>query len=295
MDTTETNEEISAYESAVALEESLTESEHEEEVVEAAPAEEEEEEVVDAEPEPEPAAEVVAEAPKQTVDAKFDELLGKEREIREREEAIKENTAGLLDPTEMAELAQSDPLAFLERFNITYDQITDRIIDAETVDPKTKALEDRLSKFEQAEEKRKIVSQQAEMQKQVNEYMTQLTNHIEGSNYDMIQALGAQELVQQTIVAHWKETKQELSMDDACERVESYLVETELPKIKKLLDSGKGRELFGTKETVQQTKETTMPTKTITNKTTSAAPRRSESGESTMDRAYRLEAELKRG
>ena len=236
----------------------------------------------DSEPEPE----------KETVSNQFDELLAKEKELRARESDVSEKESAHLAHDDLSALAKSDPLAFLEKFGITYDDLTDSIIDNHSQDPHMKQLEDRLAKFEKADTDRQVGAEQAAMQVQVDKYIGELNTHIEDSEYEIIKAVGANQMVIDTITAYYKENGTELEVDEACKQVESWLIDNELPKMQKLMETQKVKSMLD-KETVEAPKTR----KTLSNKTATKAPRRKtgpETGEDVVDRAYRMEAELKR-
>lgn len=242
-----------------------------------------------AEPEPK------VEEPEQkgTVDAKFDELLEKERDLRERETAVKDAESNGYSQEAMEQLAQTDPIAFLEKHGIKFDELVERIIDEDSVDPKTKALEDRIAKFESAANDRETQLKEAEMKVQLDNYVKELNTHIDGSEYEILKAMGAEgsKMVQDTLVNYWRDNKTEMDVDEACKLVDSWLENNEIPRIEKLLKaSGK---VSVEQETIPDKKQR----RTLSNKASTTAPRRKAgpiSGEDALQNAYRLAAELER-
>lgn len=225
---------------------------------------------------------------------KFDNLLDRERTIREREESVKAAEAAGLSQTDVAKLAKEDPIAFLEKFGISYDELTDSILDSHDSDPKVKGLEDRIAKFENADKERALKQEQAAMQAQVDKYVADVNAHIENSDYEIVKAMNGGQLVLDTITAYYRENGKELSVDEACKQVEGYLTEHELPKMQKLLETQKGKEMFGSTGTGTPTIKPRMPT--LSNNAATQSPRKKEveGTESAIDRAYRLEEQLKR-
>ena len=242
---------------------------------------------------PEPEVKVEEPEQKGTVDAKFDELLEKERDLRERETAVKDAESSGYSKEAMEQLAQTDPIAFLEKHGIKFDELVERIIEEDSIDPKTKALEDRIAKFEDAANDRESQLKEAEMKVQLDNYVKELNTHIDSSEYDILKAMGAEgsKMVQDTLVNYWRENKTEMDVDEACKLVDHWLETNEIPRIEKLLKAS------GKVNVEQETTPEKKQSRTLSNKASTTAPRRKAgpiSGEDALQNAYRLAAELER-
>ena len=221
---------------------------------------------------------------------KFDELLSKEINLREREAELKTKSDGMRTIDDFKELVKTNPLKFLEEVGMSFDEFADIIIqEPKTKDPLVKDLEDRLGKFER----------QAE-QSRMADYVAELDSHVEAGDYELVKALGAQQLVIDTIVANWQKDGTQLDFDAACELVETYLLENEVPKleriraIKKYADKTESVKELPAVETVPKVKK-----KTLKNKAATKAPARKAKGRVSPDEALanaiRLESELWEG
>ena len=230
--------------------------------------------------------------------SKFDDLLSRERGLRERETVVKTAEESGLDMNSITALAKADPVAFLEKFGIEFDDIADNILDTYDTDPKVKSLEDRLAVFEQDKKDRLAQDEQVALQSQMKEYVTALHDHIDKSDYEITKVMGDKglQMVQTLLVNHWKETGTEMDVDEACKVAEGWFVENELPKMEKLLATRKGQEKFGKRDTVAAPIVPKTSSQTLSNQAATIAPRRKadDPEETALDRAIRVEEELKR-
>ena len=169
----------------------------------------------------------------------------------------------------------------LEAFGFSIDDVINYALgeDAEAfkepVDPNEqlrKEFEEYKQSIEQKEQDAIKARQEAE-QKQIDQAITNHKDAIaetiskNSEKYELIASQGQQELVWEVTEAHFNETGEILSIEDAADKVESYL-EAEVQKLLKLKKFGK-KEV----EVEQPVKDTKVPeSKTLTSNLTSSTP-----------------------
>ena len=169
---------------------------------------------------------------------KFAALSRKEKAIREREEKL--NLIEKESPfKDFEKLSKEDPLSLLDKLGITYEDLTQRLLDKRETesdpDYKYSKLQKKVEQMEQQreeEEKQRLSDQQNKI---INDYQATLNSFISENDekYEFIIANGAQDLVYTTISDHYQETNKILSNEEAANAVEEYL-ETKLENLSKL-------------------------------------------------------------
>lgn len=165
-------------------------------------------------------------------------LQVKERELAQREEALKTQTA-LPNSEEFVSKAElkANPLKIFET-GVTYDELTEAILNNQSnpIDPQKlraeikedlkKELLGEFSNRDQASEQAVL----AEIERDINTVTAQ------GEQYEAIRQARAQQDVRDLIHRTWKSTGEVMDVNEACELVENQLIEEALPfaKIKKL-------------------------------------------------------------
>ena len=238
----------------------------------------------------------------QGFDPKFEVLKRREKALREREQHVKEFEKQQKQTEQDKELAQKDPLAYLEKMGLTYEKLTDAMLGNEpSPDSKVSEIEQRLQKFEEAERQKALEVEQQKAQQQINEYTELLNKHIDSSEkYELLKASKSHQLVVDTIIENYNQTQEELDWDVACDVVEDYLWKTEIGKLKDILKIEKVRQELGLSEQTDVSEpEVKRPatTKTLSNSNTSTVPERHQAGEpmtfkEALERAKVLEEEL---
>jgi len=228
--------------------------------------------------EPDPEAEAVVEEPDQ-FGQKFDVLKRREKAIRAKEQTIKDSQADYQEWKVAQEQAKTDPLGFLDKAGISYDDITNALLsggEQQAAKGSTQDLEARIAKFEKAEIQRQEETTKTKQFKEAEEYMGSFNKFVdESEKFDLIKATSSQQLVIDTIVEHYNSTQEELEWGTACDIVEDHLWETEVTKMEKVLAIDKMKEKLGINKTESPAEVVKKPkTKTLSNSNTAAAPDR---------------------
>lgn len=213
--------------------------------------------------------------------ARFAALARRERQILERERALKGREGKYQSFEKILENPKNDPLAYLQAGGLSYEEITNHLIskiDSNkplTADEKIAALERRIEEKDQAAIASQKEREQADLQAAVDQYKTNIIEHI-GSNadkYELIMANEAQDLVFEVALQHWEQTGGEkggqvMSYDAASEAVENYLeqqIRDKILKTKKFSRADPG--LKGEEPVLKQA----APAPTLTNRNTVSA------------------------
>lgn len=175
--------------------------------------------------------------------SKFAALNKREKTLQEREAKVKESEKASKEGTASLETlrgkAKANPLDALKELGLTYEQVTQYILDGKMAPPpdeKYLSLEQKIQKMEddkKADETRaaeaKVAQATAAFKQDIEKFVTSNTE-----KYGLIGDAKATELVYQVVEQHYAKTKEEgeariLSIEEACELVEKHL-ETEAEK-----------------------------------------------------------------
>jgi hypothetical protein len=129
---------------------------------------------------------------------------------------------------------RSNPLAALEDAGLSYKELTDFILNNNTVSTESqiKALQDKISEVENArqrdhqEREEHAKRQAAEREVQViAEFKNEISNFISSKKdeYELTNLYDSSDLVYDTVEAYFEKTSKVLSIPEACELVEKYL------------------------------------------------------------------------
>lgn len=171
---------------------------------------------------------------------KFAALSRKEREFQKEREEAKALKDQFAEFEQAKKLAKANPQEFLEKFGVTYEEITEYFINGRPkVDPKVTEIEEKLAKMEAAAKEREAKLVEEARNASIQGYRSELTSFIKsaGEKYELVNAAGAYDEVYNVIKTHFDENKDKVSKiedaimshDDAAEMVEKYL-EQELDK-----------------------------------------------------------------
>jgi DNA repair ATPase RecN len=250
------------------------------------------------------AAAPVVEAPKEEDNfaKRFAALSRKEKEIRAAQEEAKALKDKYTDYETAKKLAKVNPHEFLEKFGVTYEELTEYYINGRPkVDPKVQEIEERLATFQkQAEEKEKKLQEEVR-QSAIAKFRTEQESFVKsaGEKFELVNAAKAYDLVYQVTQEYFDANKDKveniadamLSHEKAAEMVENHLEQ----ELEKFSSTGKLKNKFGVKQDpktetlakIEQAKES----KTLTNSMTgSANPNTSRplTREESIERAARL-------
>lgn len=206
----------------------------------------------------------------------------KEQALAAREAALqppaKQDMTGYISRDRL----KSDPLAVFAEAGLSYDDITQQILTQQPRDPRTEAhiarLEAKLAALEegaQTQQKSYAEQQQAQYQAAVKQIRTDATNLVNSdANFETIKATGSVKDVVELITQTYDKDGVLLSVEEAAQQVEDYLVEeymkmTKIEKIKKrIAQNGAQTAKPGVKTPGTEPKQT-QPMKTLTNATSS--------------------------
>lgn len=210
----------------------------------------------------------------QSIKAKEEAILAKEQAILAKE---KEYQQGYISKDQL----KKDTLRILADTGISYDDLTQQILNQGTTDPRVEAhiarLEAKIAQLEENGEsaKKSHADQQAQAYqaavKQIKLDTKQLVNS--DPSFETIKATNSVNDVVELITQTYDKYGKLLSVEEACQQVEDYLVEeamklTKIEKIKRQLNpstSNKAEEVVQKTEPKQQT-----PMKTLTNAVSSS-------------------------
>lgn len=140
--------------------------------------------------------------------------------------------------------AKQDPLSLLEKFGVTYDELTDYVISGKhTKDPSVRALEEKLEKMEREAREREESSKKALEESQLNQFKEQIkAKCLESADeFELVNVWQAHNLVYSVIQEHYDKTEEVLPITEAAKKVEAYLEK----ESEKYQGSKKLRKLFG--------------------------------------------------
>jgi len=171
---------------------------------------------------------------------------------------------------------KENPKEALGTLGVSFDDLAHMIL-TEGREPteadKLSALEAKIKAIEEAKEKEKMDALEAERQKTVSLYRSNLEKFIESSDYELIKTYGAVEDVFETIQEHYEKTLQLkgegviLSYADACAMVEEHYEML----LEKAAQTNKAKAKFGSFEAKLQSEaqvtspKVVAPSQTLTN------------------------------
>jgi hypothetical protein len=244
--------------------------------------------------------EVEAPAPKDPeAEKRFQQLARQERQLRakiqqaniqfkQREADLKAREAALQQPTAPdlskyipRERLQTDPLSVLEEAQVSWDELSQQVVNRQPTDPRVmntiQQLKAQIAELKQANEKSAVTYQEQQQQqyqaavKQIKADVHQLVQT--DPEFETVKAMNATKDVVELIEKTYAKDGVVLSVEEATKAVEDYLVEeamkvTQLDKIKKRMAASNASKPKPEEKTqpIQQTQQM----KTLTNATSGA-------------------------
>ncbi len=237
-----------------------------------------------------PAAEVPATETDEALSPKFAALARQEKVMRQkmrareealklREEAIKAKEAeyetAYIPKAQLKERFKSDPLGVIRENEVSYEELTQAILNEPNPELQKIYQELKAVKESQSETQKKFEEQQTKSyQDAVNQIRREAKLLVDSdAQFETIKEAGEQEAVVELIEETFKQTGQLLSIEEAAKEVETYLIEDALKKMsfKKI----KERLSAKPEEKAPETSEKSLPQqmKTLTNaQSTSSKP-----------------------
>jgi hypothetical protein len=176
---------------------------------------------------------------------------------------------------------RSNPLAALEDAGLSYKELTDFILNNNTVSTESqiKALQDKISEVESArqrdaEEREEAAKRQAAEREVavISEFKNEISNFISSKKdeYELTNLYDSSDLVYDTVEAYFEKTNKVLSIPEACDLVEKYLEK----QVEKSLQTKKlGQRFQKPAEQPIANKDPSAPRRTLSNQNyTSSTP-----------------------
>lgn len=253
-------------------------------------------ELVESSPEPQTINEVKAEEPK--LDQQYQLLARKEKAIRAQQRQAQEQIKSREDAIAAREAALAakeedyktnyipkssllnDPLTTLEQEGWDYDRLTQQAINRQPLDPRIEniiknqqATIDKLLESQKSNETRAVEAQDAQYKQALKQIKTDTTELVKSSDeYEMVRLTGSINDVVELIEKTWNEEERLMTVEEAAQEVEEYLVEyaERLAKSKKIQTRQSSRpavERETNKQTPSQNNKQPQTMKTLTNAT----------------------------
>jgi hypothetical protein len=217
------------------------------------------------------------------------QISKKAQEIAAAEARVKElqtkYEAQLKEFEETKKGALSNPLEAMKKLGLTYEQVTEYILNKEkpTPDAKLEALRQEMMEWRQAQEmKEKKALEDAQKQKEegknqaVTQYKESIAEYAAGSkdlellNYlDSKQLINLKDMVYNGIVMVNRDTKKIPTIEEACAGTQEYLL-GQLEEVINNVSYFKNK--YAPKQPQEQTPDGSTPVRTLTNDMTSGTP-----------------------
>lgn len=208
-------------------------------------------------------------------------------EFKKREEALAAREAAITAPQDLSnyvpkERVKQDALSVLEEAGVSWDELTNQVVNRQPTDPRVNAhisrLEAQIAKLEKANEtsaKTYQDQQAAQYQAALKQIRTDAKQLVyTDPEFETVKAMNAVKDVVDLIEETYKKDGVVLSVEEAAKEVENYLVEeamkiTQIDKIKKRMAAANASQPKPEEKT-QSTQQSQM--KTLTNATSSTRP-----------------------
>lgn len=152
-------------------------------------------------------------------------LQVKEREIREREDALKAREAGNGAP-DFKEYLRANPLGALQDAGVTYEQLTEAIMaNSSGVTPEIQSLKEQINSLKD-ELKNTLSERDQQTERQVLANLRRETDMLvsEGDAYEMVRETGSQDDVVRLIHQVWKQEGTVMDVTEAAALIEDELL-----------------------------------------------------------------------
>lgn len=239
-------------------------------------------------PAPEPvAAQPVVEPPRAS--RALRELMEKENHIRKEAESLKAQKAEIEQARELQRLLKEDPLAFFEKSDVSYDDITKKIVEGVRPNPTAK-LEEEIAQLREKVTRRDEEEYEVSKQQAIDEAKDAVKTYVEtAQDFPLVKALGAHNVVFQAMFDEFQQTGNMPDEKAVASKVEQYfsnIVDT-LSKVESVR-----QRLMPTQVTTpaEVTKQTAATVTTLTNNMAGQAPTRLDDSTEVLD----YEASLKK-
>lgn len=206
--------------------------------------------------------------------SKFDGLSRRERMLLQKEREIEAKASQVEQYESLKELAKKNPAQLIEKFGLTYDQLTDYFASQTPEDETTRtvgSLKQELAELKKQMEVQKTEGQAKEIAKVREAKLEALKNlaNADDTPYGLVSQFGSYEDVLQYMGQHYQATGEILDDQTALEAVEKQLEEN----LRQLAKSDKVRKLLGFAEQQSSPEVQSEKPMTLSNNFGSEAPR----------------------
>lgn len=185
-----------------------------------------------------PSSEPPAAAEDPRVVARFKELSKRDKQIREREQALKAKDARIAQLDAIDRLAKEDPLALMEQWGVTYEDVTGRILSRFDKDPQLSAVEKEIAALKKAQADKEVSEQQVHIERAINGLKHDIRSLVDTGvdDFELIRTESAYEDVYDVIEQHFAQSGELIPIERAAGLVEEYLLgeATRIAKAKKV-------------------------------------------------------------
>ena len=201
-------------------------------------------------------------------------LMDREAKVREAEAALKQQQRQVVEAQRLSSLAKDNPLHFLDQVGVSYEDITQRVIQGERPDP-TIAIRQEVQQLRNELNTRRQREESTQRQAAFDEAKNLVVQFVDQSTeYPLTKAAGMQNLVFQRVYDHYNETGETLSEANAANEVEEYLSGV----VDKLSELEAVKKRFEVQGSVTETPTATNLANTLTNAHSASTPTRKDEG-----------------
>lgn len=154
---------------------------------------------------------------------KFQESARKEREAREAELARKEYDAKIKEADELLRLVKENPVAFVERTGLTYDDWARSLVNHKPKSP-VDALQEQVSSLTKQIEAERQQQAAAQQMKAAEKVKNEIVEGIKSSTqFELVNALDMHDTVLDALQAHYDKTGEIRDVAEVAREVEEWL------------------------------------------------------------------------
>lgn len=219
---------------------------------------------------------------------KFAALSRKEKELKQKEAELENKLKEFQSADTLREQLKQNPVKMLEEMGITYQDITEMVLNEGNPTPemlinKMKSeYEEKLESLRNEYLEDKKAEEEAKYNAVIENFQQEIVEHVNSNeDYELIRAQDRADLVYDVIEEHYEETGRVLEINEAADAVEQYLLQEakKLLKVKKLggqLSDEEQQQLddSGLENPSQKSEE--KKSVTLTNNQTTTVPNRRE-------------------
>jgi hypothetical protein len=237
----------------------------------------------------------------------FQELARRERAVREQTDqnkAMQQELAELrgevsagkgINEGDLREQARKDPLSFIKKYGLSYDDLTNTVLNGDKAPPDLELrheigqLREEMAAIKEAKNTEVAVQKETSEAQAYDKFIDEVHQFVEtnADDYELVRLQGAQQLVGDVIRETYNATERVLPYQEACQIVEDHLEQ----QVRNSMRSRKLRAAAPPIESVTPAAEPKVSTrpKTLTNENTASPASVPDSGSSLASRDESLE------